>query len=126
MNISDIAQQLQTALVDAQKAHKALEDAKAGLAPLEQAAANADDAVNDLMRQYQAETNVIPAMKRGARFIKEHRQKKAYNITPGSKIAATGKRAHTRAINAGKSEAEAKKAQKEAEKLLAEKLGVKK
>jgi hypothetical protein len=57
-NLSEIAAQLQTALADSQKAHKALEDAKAALSPLEVIAEQADDTVNALMKQYQSATGV--------------------------------------------------------------------
>jgi hypothetical protein len=50
-------------------------------------------------------------------------KKRAYNVTPESKVAATIKRQTTRAINAGQSEAEAKKIGQAAGKALAEKLG---
>jgi hypothetical protein len=46
-------------------------------------------------------------------------------MTPESKVAATEKRQYTRAINSGKSEAEAKKIGKAAGAALAKKLGVK-
>jgi hypothetical protein len=44
-NISEIASQLQAALVEAQHAHEALEKAKAALGPLEAAAMEKDEAV---------------------------------------------------------------------------------
>jgi hypothetical protein len=50
--------------------------------------------------------------------------RKAYNITPQSKVAAATKRAETRARKGGASEGEAKKAGKEAGKSLAAKLGI--
>src|ERR1035441_2745446 len=70
MTLSEIASQLQTALIDSQKAHKALEEAKAALSPLEDAASRADDTVNALMSQYQSATGVsAPAQtkKRGGK-----------------------------------------------------------
>ena len=57
-NLSEIASQLQTALADSEQAHKALESAKAALSPLEEAASQADDTVNALMKQYQSATGV--------------------------------------------------------------------
>jgi hypothetical protein len=47
-----------------------------------------------------------------------------YNQTPESKIAAQEKRSYSRAINAGKTEAEAKKIGRDAAKALAARLGV--
>lgn len=66
-NLSEIASSLQTALVDAQKAHSALEKAKEALQPLEDAADQADNAVNVLMNQYQSLTMTdAPVRRSGA------------------------------------------------------------
>ena len=118
-NTSEVLAELQKALSTAERAHATLEKAKASLAPLEEAAKEADGAVAVLMKQYQALTGESSG--RGGR----RGPRKAYNISSENKIAATEKRAYTRAINAGKSEVEAKKAGKGAAKALAEKLGVK-
>jgi hypothetical protein len=118
-NTSEVLAELQKALSAAERAHATLEKAKSSLAPLETAAKEADSAVAVLMRQYQGLTGESSG--RGGR----RGPRKAYNISPENKIAATEKRAYTRAINAGKSEVEAKKAGKAAAKALAEKLGVK-
>ena len=50
--------------------------------------------------------------------------RKSYNVTPQSKVAAATKRAETGARKGGASEAEAKKAGKEAGRALAAKLGM--
>jgi hypothetical protein len=119
-NLSEVADELQKALEQAKKAHESLETAKAKLAPLEEAAKEKDNAVRVLMNQYQGLTGEAPRGRRGSTG-----PRKAYNISPESKIAATEKRQYTRAINAGKSESEAKKIGREASKALAAKLGVK-
>jgi predicted nucleic acid-binding Zn-ribbon protein len=120
-NLSEVADELQKALEHAKKAHQTLEAAKAKLEPLSSAAKEADNAVAVLMNQYTSlTTGEAPRGRRGSTG-----PRKAYNITPESKIAATEKRQYTRAINAGKSESEAKKIGKEAAKALAAKLGVK-
>jgi hypothetical protein len=71
METSEIATSLQAALTEAAKAHKDLEAAKLKLAPLEQAAEEKDDIVNDLMNQYRRQTggSIVgpppPSRKRG-------------------------------------------------------------
>ena len=54
---------------------------------------------------------------------KAGQKKGPYNISPATKIAASGKRAYTRAINAGQSKKEANAAKKAAEKSLTAKIG---
>lgn len=119
--LSDVLKELQSALSEAERAEHTLEQAKAKLAPLEEAATEKRNAVAVLMNQYQSLTNPMATatVKRG------RGPKKEYNISPESKVASTEKRTYTKAINAGKSEAEAKKAGKAAASLLAKKLGVK-
>jgi len=56
MTLSDLAASLTSALADAERAHKALEEAKAALAPLEKAAIEADEAVTKLMGEYQRQS----------------------------------------------------------------------
>jgi hypothetical protein len=118
-NTSEVLGELQKALSAAERAHATWEKAKSSLAPLETAAKEADSAVAVLMKQYQALTGESSG--RGGR----RGPRKAYNISPENKIAATEKRAFTRAKNAGASDADAKKAGKTAAKGLAEKLGMK-
>lgn len=65
-SLSEIAGQLKDALETAQKAHKALEDAKATLEPLETVAKQADNAVNVLMSQYQGLTMKDTSTRRSA------------------------------------------------------------
>jgi hypothetical protein len=122
-NISEVLANLQTALNEAKTAHTALEKAKATLEPLESAAKAADATANSLMKEYAKLSNPEPEWVGGRK--KRGAAKGPYNISNESKIAASGKRAHTRAIKSGLSEKEAKKAQVAAEKLLSEKLGVK-
>jgi hypothetical protein len=123
-NLSEVLHELQTALSDAEKAEYNLEQARAKLSPLEEAAKEKRNAVEVLMRQYQSLTGAtVPASR--SRRSDPNAPKRTYNVTNESKIAATEKRQYTRAINAGKSEAEAKKAGKEAAKALAQKLGMK-
>ncbi|HXP88719.1 MAG TPA: hypothetical protein VN841_28570 [Bryobacteraceae bacterium] len=117
-NTSEVLAELQKALSAAERAHATLEKAKSSLAPLETAAKEADNAVSVLMRQYQGMTGESSG--RGGR----RGPRKAYHISNENKIAASGKRAFTRAKNAGASDVDAKKARKEAEKALAKKLGV--
>jgi hypothetical protein len=69
------------------------------------------------MNEYNRLTGNLPAKGRAVRG--------KYNQTPESKLAAQEKRSYSRAINSGKSEAEAKKMAKEAVKALAARLGVK-
>jgi hypothetical protein len=121
MTITEVAAELTKALAESAKADEALQKAKIALAPLEEAAIEKHKVVNVLMGQYQNLTTDSSSGGRGGR----RGPRKTYNITPEVKVVASGKRAYTRAINAGQSEKEAKKAQAAAEKLLAEKLGVK-
>jgi len=118
---SEILSELQKALSAAEKAHAALETAKSKLEPLEVQAKDADNAVKVLVRKYESLTgDGTHTGRRGSTG-----PRKSYNITAESKIAATEKRQYTRAINSGKSEAEAKKAGKAAADALKKKLGVK-
>jgi hypothetical protein len=115
--LSNIQEKLIAALEKSKAASKTLEDAQAKLAPLEAKAAEAQEHVTQLMNEYNRLTaNVGP---------KGRTVRGKYNQTPESKLAAQEKRSYTRAINAGKSEAEAKKIAKKAVAALAVRLGVK-
>jgi hypothetical protein len=143
-SLSEVSEQLQAALAEQAKNYKAYEDALEKIRPLEVAAKGSDNAVisltrelNKLMGVDQPE-QVTAAPRRGRppkalggdRRSNEFKQgrggvpgpRKAYNISPETKIAATEKRSYTRAINAGKSKAEAAKLGKAAAKLLKQKL----
>jgi hypothetical protein len=115
--LSNIQEQLIAALEKSKAASKTLEDAKAKLAPLEAKAAEAQQQVTQLMNEYNRLTGNVPAKGRAVRG--------KYNQTPESKLAAQEKRSYSRAVNAGKSEAEAKKIAKEAVRALAARLAVK-
>src|SRR5581483_2586097 len=119
--ISEVYEQLQTALADARKAQEAFETALSKLEPLKIAAEEKKAAVAVLIGQFQGLTGEAPSSGRRGRSG----PRKAYNITPQTKIAAAGKRAYTRAKNGGASEKDAKNAMKAAESALSEKLGVK-
>ena len=56
-SLSEVAANLQAALAESQKLHKALEDARAKLAPLETEAKEADEKVSGLMAEYQSLAN---------------------------------------------------------------------
>lgn len=114
--LSNIQEQLITALEKSKAASKTLEDAKAKLAPLELKAAEAQEHVNQLMNEYNRLTGNVRAKGRTTRG--------RYNQTPESKLAAQEKRSYTRAINNGASDADAKKIAKKAVAVLAAKLGV--
>jgi hypothetical protein len=116
-SISNIQEQLIAALEKSKAASKTLEDAQAKLAPLEAKAAEAQEHVTQLMHEYNRLTGNVRGKGRTARG--------KYNQTPESKLAAQEKRSYSRAVNAGKSEAEAKKIAKDAVKALAARLGVK-
>lgn len=118
LTLSTIQEQLIAALEKHKTALKTLEDARAKLAPLEVKAAEAQEAVSQLMNEYNRLTGNVRA--KSARTTRGK-----YNQTPESKVAAQEKRTYTRAINGGATEAEAKKTAKEAGKALAAKLGVK-
>ena len=120
--LSGIQEQLIAALEKSKAASKTLEDAKAKLAPLEAKAAEAQEQITQLMNEYNRLTGNVPAKRRRGGVPGP---RKAYVISNESKIAATEKRSYTKAINAGKTEVEAKKAGKDAAKALAAKLGVK-
>jgi outer membrane protein TolC len=120
--LSGIQEQLITALEKSRNASKTLEDARAKLAPLEAKALEAQEQVNKLMNEYNRLTGKGPAKSRRGGVPGP---RKAYVISDESKIAATEKRSYTKAINAGKNEAEAKKVGKDAAKALAAKLGMK-
>ena len=120
--LSGIQEQLIAALEKSKAASKTLEEAKAKLAPLEAKAAEAQEQVTQLMNEYNRLTGNAPVKRRRGGVPGP---RKAYVISNESKIAATEKRSFTKAINAGKSEAEARKAGKDAAKALAAKLGVK-
>jgi hypothetical protein len=117
LTLSNIQEQLIAALEKSRTASKALEDAKAKLAPLEAKAAEAQKYVTGLMNEYNRLT--------GSVRTKVKTTGRKYSQTPESKLAAQEKRSFTRAINSGATEAEAKKIAKEAVKALAAKLGVK-
>jgi hypothetical protein len=116
-SLSDIQEQLIAALEKSKVASKTLEDARAKLAPLEAKAAEAQEHVTQLMTEYNRLTGNVKARSRTARG--------RYNQTPESKIAAQEKRSYSRAVNSGKTEAEAKKIGRDAAKALAARLGVK-
>ena len=119
VTLSNIQEQLIAALEKSKVASKTLEDARAKLAPLEAKAAEAQEAVSQLMNEYNRLTGNVRGT--GARTARGRK----YSQTPESKVAAQEKRTYTRAINNGASEAEAKKIAKEAGRALAAKLGVK-
>lgn len=120
--LSGIQEQLILALEKSKAAAKTLEDAKAKLLPLEAKALEAQEQVNQLMNQYSRLTGMVRAKGRRGGVPGP---RKAYVISNESKIAATEKRTYTKAIRAGKSEAEARKAGKDAAKALAAKLEMK-
>jgi hypothetical protein len=120
-NLSDIQTNLQKALTESASAQSAYDAAVGKLEPLKLAAEEKRNAVADLISQFQSAIGQAPA-KRGRRSSTG--PKRAYNATPESKIAASGKRAYTRAKNAGASDKDAKKAKADAEVALAHKLGV--
>jgi hypothetical protein len=116
--LRDVQTELQQALTASAKAQEQLDQATAKLAPMETTADEAASLVNKLIRRFQTLT--------GAEIsgpTKKKRILKPYNITPEAKISRVGKAAFTRAINAGSSEADAKKVQRDAEKSLKAKLG---
>ena len=119
---SSIHEQLIAALEKSKAAAKTLEDAKAKLLPLEAKALEAQEQVNQLMNQYSRLTGMVRTKGRRGGVPGP---RKAYVISNESKIAATEKRTYTKAIHAGKSEADAKRAGKDAAKALAVKLGMK-
>jgi hypothetical protein len=119
----EVQKQLQHALSESAKAQAELDSAIAKLQPLKESAEEKQKEVNNLIRQFQQLTGVVAPAVKGRRGSTGPR--KVYNISPESKIGAAGKRAHTRALNSGLTEAEAKKAQRDAEKSLSAKLGVK-
>lgn len=134
---SELSAALQQAFALEEKAHAALEQERekqqaalekemekqrAALASLETAAKEASNAVSVLLRQREGLLGERPARKNGRGG--KPGKRKAYNITPESKVSAATKRATTRAIKAGKSETEAKKLGVAAGKALAAKLGV--
>src|SRR5580658_7265635 len=114
LTLSNVQEQLISALEKSKTASKTLEDAQARLAPLEVKAAEAQEHVSALMNEFNRLTGKAPA--------KGRTSKGKYNQTPESKLAAQEKRSYTRAINGGATEAEAKKIAKEAVKKLATKL----
>ena len=114
--ISTIQEHLIAALEKSKVASKALEDARAKLAPLEKKAIEAQATVTQLM----AEFNRLTGHAKKARTARGK-----YNQTPESKVAAQEKRSYTRAINNGASEAEAKKIAKDAGRALGARLGLK-
>jgi len=126
-NLSEIVAELQTALAEAEKAEKQLEEARAKLKPLIDTAESKRNAVHVLMNQYQGLTmgDSAPFGKRGRSRKAPGEPKRTYNVTPESKVAATIKRQTTRALNAGKSQKEAEATGKAAGKALAQKLGMK-
>jgi|SRR5665213_3516612 len=120
--LSSIQEQLIAALEKSKIASKTLEEARSKLAPLEAKAAEVQESVTKLMNEYNRLTGKVPAKGRRGGVPGP---RKSYTISNESKIAATEKRTYTKAINANKSEAEAKKAGRDAAKTLAAKLGVK-
>ena len=80
--------------------------------------------MNSLILEFQKLSGVAPSGRSRRGGVRGLRAK--YSITNESKLSASGKRAYTRAINAGQSEKDAKKAkaEAEAETTLAHNLGV--
>ena len=117
-SISSISSQLQEQLKACSISAKALEDAKLSLAPLEQKADEDQQLANRLMDSFRK----LSGGTGSSLSIPKKRKLAPYNITPESKIARSGKAAYTRAINGGKSEADANKAKRNAEKMTTEKL----
>jgi hypothetical protein len=124
-SIIEVSQELAKSIAEAQKTQETLDKAKAGLAPLEEAAKQAHNRVNALIGQYQNLTTDAPAWV-GKRGRRAGGPPKKYVISDESKLRATGLRARTRYHNANPkaTEAELNKIQKSAEKSLAEKLGL--
>ena len=117
----------ESAALEASRRSEELKEAEAKLAPLRKLVAKAraqrDKFYAQILHREGASVGVPMVKRRGRR--PGSGKKRAYTATPESKVAATIKRQTTRAINAGKSEAEAKKIGHAAGKALAEKLGVK-
>jgi hypothetical protein len=95
MNISEIAEQLQTALKDSQHAHAELETAKQKLTPLQLAADDADAKVHSLMSEYGKATggpSDAPLRKRkGSGAKRAPRQFLAIAMTTGSRLMKAAK-----------------------------------
>ena len=115
-----IEQQLTHALAESSKASEAYKLALEKLSPLEQASHTAAEKVNELIAAFQREKGFTGTVS-GTRK-KRAGSGKPYNISPESKISRAGKSAYTRGIKGGMTEAQAKKAQKEAEASLKAKL----
>jgi hypothetical protein len=119
MSEQSIEELMAVAMKESAAASKALADAKAKLSPLEEAAHTAAEKLNGIILKFQVANGFVSAGP-----SKKKRILKPYNITPESKVSRVGKAAYTRSINAGSSEADAKKSQRDAEKALKAKLGV--
>lgn len=116
-NLADIQESLQTALAESAAAQAELDRAMTALQPLQQAAMEKRQAVSNLIAKYQT-------LNSEAGGTKQKRPRKAYNITPESKLASMYKRTLTRLVNKGVDEKTAKKQAKEASESLRAKLGI--
>ena len=122
MTLLEVSNSLQDALKNAAAEEAKLEKAKLSLAPLEESAQKARGEVNRLIAEFQKLTGAAVPVKSGRRGVPGKRA--AYNQSVESKIAASGKRAYTRAINKGAKPKAAEQAKTEAENAMAAKLGV--
>jgi hypothetical protein len=124
MTILEVQTSLQKALTEANDAQAKLDRARAGLEPLETAAAEKQKEVNSLILEFQKLSGVVPVKRSRRGGVSGPR--KSYNIDPKKKIEAAGKRAITKALskNPSLTESEKKKIGRDAEKSLAAKLGV--
>src|SRR5947209_15964239 len=105
-NLTEIQTELEKALRESSTSQKAYDDALAKLEPLRETAEEKRNAVAVLIGQFQSAAGIAP--KRGRRSSTG--PKRTYNVTNESKITAAGKRAFTKAKNAGASDKDAKKA----------------
>jgi hypothetical protein len=121
MTLLECQTSLQKALTEASEAQAKLDRARLSLEPLETAAAEKQREVNNLIFEFQRLTGATP-VKAGRGGVKGKRA--AYVQSNESKIAASGKRAYTRATNKGVSKKEAEKLKIESEHAMAAKLGV--
>lgn len=100
------------------EAKQALEKAKLTLTPLQQAYDDASEEVVKAMDELRKE-----AGHDSVHVVKRRKSPKPYNLSPEMKRQRVGKASYTRAINNGKTEKEAKAAQKSAEVAFDEKFG---
>jgi hypothetical protein len=120
MTLLECQTSLQKALTEASEAQAKLDRARQTLEPLETAAAEKQKDVNNLIFEFQRLTGAAPT-KNARGGVKGKRA--AYVQSNESKIAASGKRAFTRATTKGASKRDAEKAKLEAEHKMAQKLG---